>query len=95
MKIQILVVSNDGSEQMVDVDREDSLDKVVKLYREPKNRMVCIIQDGERVRRWDRDFCSVKNNQWRKCPPDSFEILGSVEHVTRVFSCQSDQRCPK
>lgn len=86
MKIQILVVSNDGSEQKVDVGCEDNLDKTVKLYRNPKNRMVCLIQDGERLRRWDRDFCSVKNNHWRKCSPDSFEILGSVERVTRVFS---------
>ncbi|EDC4254098.1 pilus assembly protein PilI [Salmonella enterica subsp. enterica serovar Enteritidis] len=84
MTVKILVVSNDGRESLIDFNPDDDLVKVVKSLRTPENRMVCIQQNGERLHRWDRSYGSVQKNHWRKVAPDSFEILGSTEHIRRV-----------
>ncbi|WP_252990926.1 hypothetical protein, partial [Shigella sonnei] len=41
----------------------------------PENYMICILRNGERVRRWDREILAG-SNRWYKCSPDNFEILG-------------------
>ncbi|EFN7723433.1 pilus assembly protein PilI, partial [Escherichia coli] len=46
--------------------------------------MVCIIQDGNRILRWDRSYASHTKNHWRKAAPDSFEILGTIENLHYV-----------
>ncbi|ELP6174287.1 pilus assembly protein PilI [Salmonella enterica] len=84
MTIKILIISNDGCESLVDFNPDDDLVMVVKSLRIPQNRMVCIILDGERLHRWDRSFGSVQENHWRKVAPDTFEILGSVEHIRHI-----------
>lgn len=84
MAIKILIVSNDGRESLIDFNTDNDLVKVVKSLRIPQNRIVCIIRDGERLHRWDRSFGSVQKNHWRKVASDSFEILGSIEHIRHV-----------
>lgn len=84
MTVKILVVSNDGRESLIDFNPDGDLVKVMKSLRTPENRMVCILQNGMRLHRWDRRYDSVQKNHWRKVAPDSFEILGSTEHIRRV-----------
>lgn len=81
MTVKIRVVSNDGCEFLTDFNPDDDLVTVVKSLRTPENRMVCILQNGERLHRWDRSYGSVQKNHWRKVAPDGFEILGSIEHI--------------
>ncbi|EAY5040422.1 pilus assembly protein PilI [Salmonella enterica] len=80
----ILVVANDGREELIDVNPDKDLAHIIKSYRKPENRMVCIIADGTRILRWDRSYASRAKNHWRKVDPDSFEILGSVENIHYV-----------
>lgn len=84
MTVNILVVSNNGCESLIEFNPDEDLVKVVKLLRTPDNRMVCILQNGERLYRWDRNYGSVQKNHWRKVAPDSFEVLGAVEHIGHV-----------
>lgn len=84
MTVKILVVSNDGCESLIDFNPNDDLTKVMKSLRTPENRMVCILQNGERLHRWDRSYGSAQKNHWRKVAPDSLEVLGSVEHIRHV-----------
>lgn len=88
MTIKILIVSNDGRESLIDFNPDDDLVRVVKSLRIPRNRMVCIIRDGERLHRWDRSFGSVQENHWRKVANDSFEISGPVEHIRNINKCR-------
>ncbi|KFW97739.1 hypothetical protein [Pectobacterium carotovorum] len=81
MIVEILVVSNDGVESVVEFDLNDDLNTIVKNSRTPKNRMVCILKDGERVLRWDRDYFSRQKNHWKKVDVDKFETLGSRERI--------------
>lgn len=84
MTIKILVVSNHGCESLIEFNPDNDLVKVMKSLRTPENRMVCILQDGKRLHRWDRSYGSVQKNHWRKVAPDSLEVLGSVEHIRHV-----------
>lgn len=84
--IKILVVSNTGQERIINLNNptiealsDNDFAKVTKSLRTSKNRMVCIIQDGNRILRWDRSYVSHAKNHWRKVAPDSFEILGTIE----------------
>ena len=84
--INILVVSNSGQERIINLNNptiealsDNDFAKVTKSLRTSKNRMVCIIQDGNRILRWDRSYVSHAKNHWRKVAPDSFEILGTIE----------------
>ncbi|CSQ15806.1 Uncharacterised protein [Shigella sonnei] len=84
--IKILVVSNSGQERIINLNNptiealsDNDFAKVTKSLRTSKNRMVCIIQDGNRILRWDRSYVSHAKNHWRKVAPDSFEILGTIE----------------
>ncbi len=84
--IKILVVSNSGQERIINLNNptiealsDNYFAKVTKSLRTSKNRMVCIIQDGNRILRWDRSYVSHAKNHWRKVAPDSFEILGTIE----------------
>ena len=86
MMIKILVVSNSGQERIINLNNptiealsDNDFAKVTKSLRTSKNRMVCIIQDGNRILRWDRSYLSHAKNHWRKVAPDSFEILGTIE----------------
>ncbi|EOQ5649340.1 pilus assembly protein PilI [Escherichia coli] len=86
MMIKILVVSNSGQERIINLNNptiealsDNEFAKVTKSLRTSKNRMVCIIQDGNRILRWDRSYVSHAKNHWRKVAPDSFEILGTIE----------------
>ncbi|EAO8184031.1 pilus assembly protein PilI [Salmonella enterica] len=81
MVVNILIVSNSGVESLIDFNPDDDLNTLVKSYRTPQNKMVCILQDGKRTHRWDRSYGSVQKNHWRKVAPDSFEILGSIENI--------------
>ena len=84
--IKILVVSNSGQERIINLNNptiealsDNDFAKVTKSLRTSKNRMVCIIQDGNSILRWDRSYVSHAKNHWRKVAPDSFEILGTIE----------------
>ncbi|EAB2604785.1 PilI type IV pilus biogenesis protein [Salmonella enterica] len=88
MTVKILVVSNDGRESLMDFNHDDDFVKVMKSLRTSKNRMVCILQDGERIHRWDRSYGSIQKNHWLKVAPDSFEVLGSVEHIRHINNCR-------
>ncbi|MCU6344970.1 pilus assembly protein PilI [Escherichia coli] len=86
--MKILVVSNSGQERIINLNNptiealsDNDLKKVTKSLRTSKNRMVCIIQDGNRILRWDRSYVSHAKNHWRKVAPDSFEILGTIEKL--------------
>ncbi|EIK0878114.1 pilus assembly protein PilI [Escherichia coli] len=86
--MKILVVSNSGEERIINLNNptfellsDNDLKKVTKSLRTSKNRMVCIIQDGNRILRWDRSYASHTKNHWRKAAPDSFEILGTIENL--------------
>lgn len=78
MTIKILVVSNDGHEKLIDLSPVNDLAKITKSLRTSENRMVCVIQDNNRILRWDRNYASRAKNHWRKVAPDRFEILGTV-----------------
>ncbi|HFP5121617.1 TPA: pilus assembly protein PilI [Escherichia coli] len=65
MMIKILVVSNSGQERIINLNNptiealsDNDFAKVTKSLRTSKNRMVCIIQDGNRILRWDRSYVS-------------------------------------
>ncbi|MEW0778405.1 pilus assembly protein PilI [Escherichia coli] len=86
--MKILVVSNSGQERIINLNNptiealsDNDFAKVTKSLRTSKNRMVCIIQDGNRILRWDRSYVSHAKNHWRKVAPDSFEILGTIENL--------------
>ncbi|EFH6853798.1 pilus assembly protein PilI [Escherichia coli] len=86
--MKILVVSNSGQERIINLNNptiealsDNDLKKVTKSLRTSKNRMVCIIQDGNRILRWDRSYVSHAKNHWWKVTPDSFEILGTIENL--------------
>ncbi|EER8432577.1 hypothetical protein ACMB9U_005447 [Escherichia coli] len=49
----------------------------------PENYMICILRNGERVRRWDREILAG-SNRWYKCSPDNFEILGKLPIINKV-----------
>ncbi|EOX5201435.1 pilus assembly protein PilI, partial [Escherichia coli] len=73
MMIKILVVSNSGQERIINLNNptiealsDNDFAKVTKSLRTSKNRMVCIIQDGNRILRWDRSYVSHAKNHWRK-----------------------------
>lgn len=78
MTIKILVVSNDGHEKLIDLSPDNDLAKITKSLRTAENRMVCVIQDNNRILRWDRSYASRAKNHWRKVAPDRFEILGTT-----------------
>ncbi|EIO1438450.1 PilI type IV pilus biogenesis protein [Salmonella enterica] len=88
MTVKILIVSNDGRESLIDFNPDDDFVRVVKSLRTPRNRMVCIIRDGERLYRRDRRYGSIQKNHWRKVAPDSFEISGSVENIRHINNCR-------
>ena len=84
--IKILVVSNSGQERIINLNNptiealsDNDFAKVTKSLRTSKNRMVCIIQDGNRILRWDRSYVSHAKNHWRKVAPDRIDILGTIE----------------
>ncbi|CAM7160591.1 PilI type IV pilus biogenesis protein [Escherichia coli] len=86
--MKIRVVSNSGQERIINLNNltiellsDNDLAKVTKSLRAPKNRMVFIIQDGNRILRWDRSYASHTKNHWRKVAPDSFEVLGTIENL--------------
>ncbi|KAE9822160.1 pilus assembly protein PilI [Escherichia coli] len=88
MMIKILVVSNSGQERIINLNNpaiealsDNDFAKVTKSLRTSKNRMICIIQDGNRILRWDRSYASHAKNHWRKVAPDSFEILGTIKNL--------------
>ncbi|HFP2542000.1 TPA: PilI type IV pilus biogenesis protein, partial [Escherichia coli] len=56
MTIKILVVSNDGHEKLIDLSPDNDLAKITKSLRTAENRMVCVIQDNNRILRWDRSY---------------------------------------
>lgn len=62
MTIKILILSNDGRESLIDFNPDDDFVRVIKSLRIPRNRMVCIIRDGERLHRRDRSFGSIQKN---------------------------------
>ncbi|MCF4071823.1 hypothetical protein L2V95_25615, partial [Escherichia coli] len=49
----------------------------------PENYIICILRNGERVRRWDREILAG-SNRWYKCSPDNFEILGKLPIINKV-----------
>ncbi|EDR9714900.1 pilus assembly protein PilI, partial [Salmonella enterica subsp. diarizonae] len=49
MVVNILIVSNSGVESLIDFNPDDDLNTLVKSYRTPQNKMVCILQDGKRT----------------------------------------------
>lgn len=65
---------------VLDIEQHMSNKHIGRLHTS-KNRMVCIIQDGNRILRWDRSYVSHAKNHWQKVAPDSFEILGTIENL--------------
>lgn len=51
MMIKILVVSNDGHEKLIDLSPDNDLAEITKSLRTAENRMVCVIQDNNRILR--------------------------------------------
>lgn len=51
MTIKILVVSNDGHEKLIVLSPVNDLAKITKSLRTSENRMVCVIQDNNRILR--------------------------------------------
>lgn len=41
-----------------------------RILMVPENYMICILRNGERVRRWDREILAG-SNRWYKCSPDN------------------------
>ncbi|WP_252182891.1 hypothetical protein [Escherichia coli] len=54
-----------------------------RILMVPENYMICILRNGERVRRWDREILAG-SNRWYKCSPDNFEILGKLPIINKV-----------
>lgn len=78
MNVQIMSVSNDGTESFTCAADDNYLLARAKACRMLQNKMVCIIRSGERTHRWDRELFSGRQNVWRRVSPDETEILGPV-----------------
>nr|WP_277886348.1 pilus assembly protein PilI [Escherichia coli] len=94
-QIREILISESAWEEMtclfapslIDLSPDNDLAKITKSLRTAENRMVCVIQDNNRILRWDRSYASRAKNHWRKVAPDRFEILGTVEHIHYVGKC--------
>lgn len=75
--------SNDGEDHAVEVAGLDDAKKRAKNYRTNENYMVCVMEDGNRILRWDRDGM-IGSNRWRAVDPNEFETLGPLRAVTRT-----------
>lgn len=78
MVLKIRTVSVTGQETLTDVKPADNLIAMLKSYRQPQNRMVCLLQDGIQKHRWDRTLFTEQKNHWCKVHPFHTEIIGSV-----------------
>lgn len=48
------------------------------------NYMICIEENGERIKRWDREIIA-NCNEWYSCRPDDVEILGELITINKVI----------
>jgi len=48
------------------------------------NYMICIEENSERIKRWDREIIA-NCNKWYICRPDDFEILGKSITINKVI----------
>ncbi len=80
-RIHVTVRSNAGEDLREDAQSSEQAEHIAKRYRVEQNHMVCIEQDGCRIKRWDRDRVGGQN-RWRKIDPDAFEVLGPIREVT-------------
>ncbi|EIX9082242.1 hypothetical protein A6J71_21720 [Enterobacter cancerogenus] len=48
------------------------------------NYMICIEENGERIKRWDREIIA-NCNKWYICRPDDVEILGELITINKVI----------
>lgn len=48
------------------------------------NYMICIEENGERIKSWDRENI-VNCNKWYICRPDDVEILGELIIINKVI----------
>lgn len=81
--MEIFLRNNNGVERYISVDESADIQKEAKKYRTVDNYMVCVIQQGVRILRWDRSH-TVNDNHWRKVYPHSFETLGKLPVIHRV-----------
>ncbi|WP_409286847.1 type IV pilus biogenesis protein PilI [Pseudomonas guariconensis] len=55
--------------------------EMARVHRTVDNHMVCVVQDGQDLHRWDRDRV-VNQNKWRKVDPRAFQTLGPIRACT-------------
>lgn len=72
--------TNDGSNIRVPAATRPDAEILAKKARVTTNHMVCIEENGERVKRWDRDRVSGEN-RWRAVDVDEFETLGKIREI--------------
>lgn len=74
--------SNDGADLRVDATTRNEAEVLAKKARVTSGHMVCIEENGERIKRWDRNRVSGEN-RWCAVEVNAFETLGKIREICR------------
>jgi len=55
------------------------------------NYMICIEENGERIKRWDREIISG-SNKWYSCVVDDIEIPGRLIEINKITTPQTSRK---
>lgn len=81
--VEVTFRNNDGEDKSIaNVEKSNAL-SVVDALKVPDNHMICIVENGMRTKRWDRERL-VGENTWGEVDPHEFEVLGKIRSVVRV-----------
>jgi len=69
---------------------EECLLETKKLMT-PQNYIICIENNGERIKRWDRETISG-SNRWYSCAVDEIEILGRLIEINKITTPQISRK---
>lgn len=81
---RIIYRKNNGEDIILEMLSYESCLSMAKELMTLFNYMICIEENGERVKRWDREIIA-NCNRWDSCPTDSFEILGELITINKVI----------
>ncbi|HDC4526643.1 TPA: hypothetical protein O8U08_002013 [Enterobacter cloacae] len=68
---------------------EECLLETKKLMT-PQNYIICIKNNGERIKHWDREIISG-SNKWYSCVVDDTEIPGRLIEINKITTPQTSR----
>lgn len=83
--MEIHIRDNNGFDTYFHANTEKEALRIAENKKVTDNHMICIVDDGFRYIRWDRDRV-VGENSWCECDPEDMEVLGKIREVV----CRSD-----